>query len=239
VDGKLASVLVRAAHFAASYCTSGRHALTRYTHSDGTTSSGQQALKEYRDHPVRRLVRDLVLRYPLLLGTSLERMEDRFACAAASGVDWDAYLTILRRSSAKHVEWKVGSALSSTSSVPLLGAPERIVTMRGSVVTVVPEEAELLSEETAMEIVRNAKRKVAKKRKQVKQVASPAERKRAANLRQVLLWRRQVKQNSIVFPAFPDVVHTKAIFRNERRQMSESTRKALNDLLPYQFLTLE
>jgi hypothetical protein len=190
---------------------------------------------------VRRLVRDLVLRYPLLLGTGLERVEERFACAAASGADWDSYLTILRRSPTKHAKWVEKNAVPSTPSLPLwtqvtVGAARRTTAAS----EVAPPDVEFLSEQTAVrEVARSTQRMAVKKRKQVKQVASPTERKLAANLRQVLLWRRQVKKSNIVFPEFPEAVHTKAIFCNEKRQMSDSARKALNDLLPYRFLTLE
>jgi hypothetical protein len=177
-----------------------------------------------------------VLRYPLLLGTGLERIEERFACAAASGAAWDAYLTILRRSPAKHEAWLARNALSASPPHSTVVVGMRV---RQRTTAVSLEDTVLHSEETAVEVLRSTKRKAAKKRKQVKRDVSPAERKRAANLRQVLLWRRQVKQDSIVFPEFPEAVHMKAIFRNEKRQMSDSTRRALNDLLPYRFLSLE
>ncbi|KAJ1441789.1 hypothetical protein B484DRAFT_442567 [Ochromonadaceae sp. CCMP2298] len=63
-----------------------------------------------REQRVRRMVRELVLRYPLLLGTSLLRIEERFACAKAVRAPWRAYLTILRRPAAAHQRWLAGLA---------------------------------------------------------------------------------------------------------------------------------
>jgi hypothetical protein len=48
----------------------------------------------------------MILRYPLLLGTSMDRISPRLEDARELKVDWDEILTMLRRTPAAHEKWK-------------------------------------------------------------------------------------------------------------------------------------
>ena len=76
------------------------------TSSTGMTTTPIHSYSESRRaNPVRTMVREIILRYPHILGTSLALVSERFASAEAAGVEWSAYLTVLRRSSEKHAQW--------------------------------------------------------------------------------------------------------------------------------------
>ena len=62
----------------------------------------EQRELQRRDDPVRRKVRELIVRYPLILGTKLSRISERFASAEAVNADWSAYIKILRQSPKSH-----------------------------------------------------------------------------------------------------------------------------------------
>ena len=90
----------------------------------GLDARGRVAVGVARKSPVRRLVREMVVRYPLILGTSLNRIEARLTdflklvdmsapirslkgvhTEVGRGLRWDAFLQVLRRSDAAHERW--------------------------------------------------------------------------------------------------------------------------------------
>ena len=116
VDGKLTAVLQCIASAAVAVLTRPPpHTLSTNvrvedaslsTSSTGMTTTPIHSYSEWRRaNPVRTMVREIILRYPHILGTSLALVSERFASAAAAGVEWSAYLTVLRRSSEKHAQW--------------------------------------------------------------------------------------------------------------------------------------
>jgi hypothetical protein len=60
-----------------------------------------------RRNTVRSMVRSAVLRYPLILGTSLDRIEERLDKVISGSVDisWPQVVTYLRRDEAAHARW--------------------------------------------------------------------------------------------------------------------------------------
>jgi len=63
------------------------------------------ALRQARFDEVRRLVRAVVLKHPLILGTALEKIQDRLSDLMKVNADWSDFVTILRRSEEKHQCW--------------------------------------------------------------------------------------------------------------------------------------
>ncbi len=86
---------------------------------------GRVAVFARRMHPIRRMVREAVIRYPLILGTALDRLEARMSdflrlvhismpvrgdgndghTAIGKSLRWDAFIQILRRSDSDHDRW--------------------------------------------------------------------------------------------------------------------------------------
>lgn len=70
-----------------------------------TTSTGmsttEKEIEVYRSHPVRTMVREMVMRYPQILGSSIVKVTERFAWAASESAPWDAYLACWRMSDQK------------------------------------------------------------------------------------------------------------------------------------------
>ena len=131
VDGKLTAVLQCIASAAVAVLTRPPpHTLSTNvrvedaslsTSSTGMTTTPIHSYSEWRRaNPVRTMVREIIIRYPHILGTSLALVSERFASAEAAGVEWSAYLTVLRRSSEKHVQWlekiSVSGRISDTNS---------------------------------------------------------------------------------------------------------------------------
>ncbi len=92
----------------------------------GLDVAGRVALGIARMSPVRRMVRELIVRYPLLLGTGIGRIEARLAdfihlmqmsvpvrtdagtrvhTEVGRVLRWDAFIQVLRRSDDMHVKW--------------------------------------------------------------------------------------------------------------------------------------
>ena len=67
----------------------------------------------YGNNPIRSMVRSIVIRYPLILGTSLERISNRIQVMNEYGAEWSQLLTILRRSDAAHDKWIQKQSLSN------------------------------------------------------------------------------------------------------------------------------
>lgn len=70
-----------------------------------------EALTRRRNHTVRAMVRAHVLRYPLLLSTSVERIEERIGNVMCdpdllSAFHWSDFVRTLRRTEAQHSDWK-------------------------------------------------------------------------------------------------------------------------------------
>lgn len=65
----------------------------------------KDALTARRNDNVRSLVRELVVRYPLILGTAMPRITERMDAADRAAVEWSSYLAVLRRSPDAHSKW--------------------------------------------------------------------------------------------------------------------------------------
>jgi hypothetical protein len=65
----------------------------------------KDALTARRNDNVRSLVRELVVRYPLILGTAMPRIAERMDAADRAAVEWSSYLAVLRRSPDAHSKW--------------------------------------------------------------------------------------------------------------------------------------
>jgi len=48
------------------------------------------------------MVREMVIRYPHILGSSIDKITERFAWAASENAPWDAYLACWRMSDQKY-----------------------------------------------------------------------------------------------------------------------------------------
>lgn len=57
----------------------------------------------YRMHPIRKGLREIFVKYPLILGTSLKKIRDTIDVLKRNHTDWSYFLTVLRRSSTKNV----------------------------------------------------------------------------------------------------------------------------------------
>jgi len=58
-----------------------------------------------RSDRVRKMLREVVLKFPLVLGTSMEKIESRLLAMKEAHAPWEDFVTILRRSPDKHTEW--------------------------------------------------------------------------------------------------------------------------------------
>jgi len=65
----------------------------------------KDALTARRNDNVRSMVRELVVRYPLILGTAMTRISERMDAADRAEVEWSSYLAVLRRSPDAHRKW--------------------------------------------------------------------------------------------------------------------------------------
>jgi len=74
-------------------------------------SSIEEAFHRRRNHTVRAMVRYHVLRYPLLLSTSVERIEERLGNLMSDpdlmkAFRWVDFVRVLRRTESQHSNWK-------------------------------------------------------------------------------------------------------------------------------------
>ena len=51
------------------------------------------------------MVREVVIKYPLILGTAIEKIDGRLAALQAASAPWEEFITVLRRSEDKHERW--------------------------------------------------------------------------------------------------------------------------------------
>jgi hypothetical protein len=63
------------------------------------------ALLNRRTNAIRSMVRFMVCKYPLILGTSIEKIEDRLSELDNYDVEWINIITFLRRSPIAHENW--------------------------------------------------------------------------------------------------------------------------------------
>ena len=83
-----------------------------------------QALNERRSHPVRKLVRYLIIKYPNMFGTSIDRIGERLAEIASNPVlmrnlEWKDITTCIRRSDEMHREWMLSASYTGEKDVHL------------------------------------------------------------------------------------------------------------------------
>lgn len=90
----------------------------------------KDALTARRNDNVRSLVRELVVRYPLILGTAMSRIVERMDAADRAAVDWSSYLAVLRRSPDAHSKWM------ETIEADLLRRSEMNPALHSAVITV-------------------------------------------------------------------------------------------------------
>ena len=63
------------------------------------------AISQARTIKVRQMVREAVLKYPLIFGTSIERIDTRLNDLISTQSSWEKFIPILRRSEEKQLEW--------------------------------------------------------------------------------------------------------------------------------------
>ena len=106
VEGKLTEMLRALAQAASQYAAALGLSMEEWDDRDTAyENTVQWQVQQRRKHPVRTLVREMVVQYPHILGTAMHRVSERFAFAVEAEADWGAYITILRRSEAAHVNW--------------------------------------------------------------------------------------------------------------------------------------
>eukprot|EP01038_Epipyxis_sp_PR26KG_P010199 gene10199-13722_t len=64
-------------------------------------------LHKYRNNPIRSLVREMFIRYPLILGTSLDKIQSRIQSFEefAPANDWHELVMVIRRNDQQHKKW--------------------------------------------------------------------------------------------------------------------------------------
>jgi len=72
---------------------------------DDVTHVRSTRIAGVRRNQIRSMVRYIVVKYPLVLGTSLDRLNKRFDDISSLPVEWKSIVTILRRSEAGHNTW--------------------------------------------------------------------------------------------------------------------------------------
>jgi len=77
---------------------------------------GLAVLYERRRHTVRSMVRSAVLRYPLVLGTSMERIDGRLAeiHSGAAAMPWPEVVSFIRRDAGAHERWKGRQSIAAS-----------------------------------------------------------------------------------------------------------------------------
>jgi hypothetical protein len=222
-----------------------------------STHDQDQDLESYlalrRAEPMRRMVRELVLRYPPILGTSLARIEERFASAAAVGAAWSAYLTHLRRSPAKHAELlakaagKNNSTCVSTSTTEILSLTREAAEAAEWVVAVTTPRLREQKARTSVDRSQISWTPADVNEAQLLAVTTRSSRTyrassshRGVRLHSLLKQRHLLQQGkNVTFTAFPDAVHVRQLFSNEHHRTAARAKKVLNKLLPYRWLLPE
>jgi len=91
----------------------------------GLDGRGRVSVSVARTSPIRRMLREAIVRYPLILGTGLERTESRLSdfvrlvelsapvrcvdgvhTTVGRGLRWDAFVQVLRRPEDAHLRWR-------------------------------------------------------------------------------------------------------------------------------------
>jgi hypothetical protein len=242
-DGKLKVVLQVLAGFAVSCLQAGNRCGTSQGLIPQPTDAS--ALQRHVANPVRTLLREMVLRYPLVLGSSIHRVEERFAAAAAEGVEWRGYMTALRRTTAGHEKWlakcnlhvdkpiyasmlggaqQAGDALqrSTSADTPTAAQTSTRTRQRCSTHHSPPVDINALNDDSPHP------------------VASAKGYAGLALCRAVAVARKRHHQGrtvdaDITFPAYPDAVRVRTVFSNEERRIGVEARKLINSLLPYKW----
>lgn len=83
------------------------------------TEQEKIAILKVRKDRVRKMVRQVILKFPLVLGTSMEKIESRLLSMKDARAPWDDFVTILRRSPEKHSEWMATRLLSIAQEIPV------------------------------------------------------------------------------------------------------------------------
>lgn len=69
------------------------------------TLTHSKHIASLRRNKIRSMVRYVIVKYPLALGTSLDRIAKRFDDISSLSIDWKSIVTVLRRSPASHETW--------------------------------------------------------------------------------------------------------------------------------------
>ncbi len=72
---------------------------------DDVTLTCSKHVAGLRRNQIRSMVRYVIVKYPLVLGTSLDRIAKRFDDIRGVPMDWKSVVTVLRRSPAGHETW--------------------------------------------------------------------------------------------------------------------------------------
>jgi hypothetical protein len=245
-DGKLKTVLQVLAGFAVSYLQAGNSCDRSQGRNPQPTDAS--ALQRHVANPVRALLREMVLRYPLILGSSIHRIEERFAAAAVEGVEWREYMTALRRTTAGHEKWLAKCNLHVDKSLyasMLGGAQQAGDPLQLSTSADTPTAARTSTRTRQRSSAHHSPVDIdASKDDAPHPMASAKGHAGLALCKAVAVARKRHHQGrtvdaDITFSAYPDAVRVRTVFSNEERRIGVEARKLINSLLPYKWLRQE
>ena len=126
VDGKITAVLRTLAHAAAEHLLRpGILDSGLYIKDDTTSNSADLDLGKYntskieryaiiqaRKETIRRMVREVVVKFPLILGTSMKRIETKLDEWKTEGAEWNEFVSILRTTEEIELKRSISRALT-------------------------------------------------------------------------------------------------------------------------------
>lgn len=274
IDGKLSDVLRTIATFAAAFLTQKSVASGSRTTStseipgvvqdilsvgrlDRANASFHvtQAIAAYRADAVRTQVREVIMRYPLILGTNLHRVQQRFASAAAGGLCWDDYLKLLRWPDARHAAFlrtwqpKVPLSQSSSSHHVFTSSESGVPTNHCDTGVHSPAQSALVegAPSGSLSAAGNTSTISNNVAAAAKSVHPPARRRKrhAATTKYSIDGNSDIHNNTSkdamlvcvkdvrIFEPYPDALKLRSMFANQRRIVQRSAFKVLKEMLPF------
>ena len=126
IDGKISAVVHTLAHAAAEYLQRSDSLDSRiYTSGHGvsvkdldlnaraTSKIERYAILQARKEPIRRMVREVIVKFPLILGTSIGKIEHKLEEWQAEGAAWNEFVTILRTTEEIEMKRSISRALTA------------------------------------------------------------------------------------------------------------------------------
>ena len=106
-DGKVTVLLEYLTKYAIKYVENGGifYLEDLNIEMDDVTLTCSKHIAGLRRNKIRSMVRYVIVKYPLVLGTSLDRIAKRFDDIRSVPIDWKSIVTVLRRSPASHETW--------------------------------------------------------------------------------------------------------------------------------------